>query len=102
MHLLRGAPENDAVRYAVTIPGAYGIGAAFIAELAISFLSRGRVRLLADVIVTKVEVILVAAIFFQSLIVPPGSREHTPTSQSVCQFFFPLVRVLSENRVQTD
>jgi aquaporin Z len=41
VHLLRGAPENDAVRYAVTTPGAYGIGAAFIAELTISFLLMG-------------------------------------------------------------
>ena len=36
-YLLRGALENDAVRYAVTVPGVYGNTAAFVAELMISF-----------------------------------------------------------------
>jgi len=35
--LLRGAPADDSIRYAVTTPGAYGDAAAFIAELTISF-----------------------------------------------------------------
>ena len=34
--VLRGALENDAVRYAVTVPGVYGSTAAFVAELMIS------------------------------------------------------------------
>jgi aquaporin Z len=34
---LVGAPGNPAIRYAATIPGMYGPGVAFIAELAISF-----------------------------------------------------------------
>jgi aquaporin Z len=36
-YVLRGAAGNDAVQYAVTMPGMYGKAAAFIAELAISF-----------------------------------------------------------------
>ncbi len=36
-YVLRGAPGNDAVRYAVTVPGAYGNAIAFVAELTISF-----------------------------------------------------------------
>ena len=36
-YLLRGALENDAVRYAITIPGVYGRSAAFLAELTLSF-----------------------------------------------------------------
>jgi aquaporin Z len=36
-YLLRGAPGNEAVRYAVTVPGTYGSVVAFIAEMAISF-----------------------------------------------------------------
>jgi aquaporin Z len=36
-YLLRGAARNDAVRYAVTVPGAHGNAGAFIAELTISF-----------------------------------------------------------------
>src|SRR5215468_2944818 len=37
-YVLRGAPANSAVRYAVTVPGVYGNAGAFIGELAISFL----------------------------------------------------------------
>src|SRR5262249_7763029 len=37
-YVLRGAPGNAAVRYAVTVPGVYGIAAAFVAELTISFI----------------------------------------------------------------
>lgn len=33
----RDAPENPAVRYAATVPGVYGSGVAFAAELIISF-----------------------------------------------------------------
>lgn len=36
-YALRGAPGNGAVRYAETVPGVYGSGAAFLGELAISF-----------------------------------------------------------------
>ena len=36
--LLRGAPAHHAVRYAATMPGIYGDGIAFAAELVISFL----------------------------------------------------------------
>jgi len=36
--LLRGAPAHQAVRFAATLPGIYGDGVAFIAELVISFL----------------------------------------------------------------
>ena len=36
-YVLRGALGDDAVRYAVTVPGAFGRGIAFAAELAISF-----------------------------------------------------------------
>jgi len=36
-YVLRGAPQNEAVRYAMTVPGVYGDTAAFIAELTISF-----------------------------------------------------------------
>ena len=35
--ILRGAPGHESVRYAVTLPGRYGDGVAFVAELAISF-----------------------------------------------------------------
>ncbi len=37
-YVLRGAPANSAVRYAVTVPGVYGNAGAFIGELTISFL----------------------------------------------------------------
>jgi aquaporin Z len=36
-YVLRGALENSAVRYAVTVPGVYGNTGAFIGELTISF-----------------------------------------------------------------
>ncbi len=36
-YVLRGAPENSAVRYAVTVPGVYGNAGAFIGELTIFF-----------------------------------------------------------------
>jgi aquaporin Z len=36
--VFRGAPANQAVRYAATVPGVYGDSIAFVAELAISFL----------------------------------------------------------------
>ena len=35
--LLLGAPGNPAIRYAATLPGNYGSGVAFMAEVAISF-----------------------------------------------------------------
>ena len=41
--LLRGAPAHHAVRYAATLPGIYGDGIAFVAELVISFLLMGAV-----------------------------------------------------------
>jgi aquaporin Z len=37
-YVLRGAPGHAAVRYAVTVPGVYGIATAFVAELTISFI----------------------------------------------------------------
>jgi aquaporin Z len=37
-YLLRGAPGDAAVRYAVTIPGRYGNAIAFVAEMTISFI----------------------------------------------------------------
>jgi len=36
-YMLRGAPADQAVRYAVTVPGIYGSVVAFIAEVGISF-----------------------------------------------------------------
>src|SRR5215813_8840611 len=36
-YVLQGAPGNDAVRYAVTVPGMYGKAVAFLAETSISF-----------------------------------------------------------------
>ena len=36
--LLRGAPGDSTIRYAVTAPGVYGPAVAFVAELAISFI----------------------------------------------------------------
>ena len=36
-YVMRDAPGNNAVRYAVTVPGVWGITGAFVAELAISF-----------------------------------------------------------------
>lgn len=36
-YVLRGAPSNNAIRYAVTVPGIYGNAIAFLAELTISF-----------------------------------------------------------------
>jgi aquaporin Z len=37
-YVLRGAPANEAVRYAVTAPGVYGNALAFLAELTISLI----------------------------------------------------------------
>jgi aquaporin Z len=37
-YVLRGAPENDAIRFAITVPGVYGNAVAFAAELVISFI----------------------------------------------------------------
>lgn len=37
-YVLRGAPGNEAVRYAATVPGVYGDAIAFVAELMISFI----------------------------------------------------------------
>jgi aquaporin Z len=46
--LLRGAPGDDTVRYAVTAPGAYGAAVAFAAELAISFILMTTVLLVTN------------------------------------------------------
>jgi aquaporin Z len=46
--LLRGAPGNGAVRYAVTTPGVYGAVVAFAAELVISFILMITVLLVTD------------------------------------------------------
>lgn len=35
--LLLGAPSNPTIRYGATLPGRYGVGAVFVAEVAISF-----------------------------------------------------------------
>ncbi len=37
-YVLRGALENDAIRFAITVPGVYGNAVAFAAELVISFI----------------------------------------------------------------
>lgn len=37
-YMLGGAPSNDAVRYAMTLPGVYGDSGAFVGELTISFI----------------------------------------------------------------
>jgi aquaporin Z len=36
-YVLQGAPANQAIRYAVTVPGVYGMVGAFIGEMTISF-----------------------------------------------------------------
>ena len=36
-YILQGAPGHESVRYAMTLPGRYGSGVAFVAELALSF-----------------------------------------------------------------
>ena len=46
--LLRGAPGDGTVRYAVTAPGEYGAAVAFAAELAISFILMITVLLLTN------------------------------------------------------
>jgi aquaporin Z len=46
--VLRGAPGNNAVRYAVTIPGMHGAAAAFLAELTISFTLMGAILLASN------------------------------------------------------
>jgi aquaporin Z len=47
-YLLRGAPANQAVRYAVTAPGVYGKLTAFIAEVTISFISMSTVLFVSN------------------------------------------------------
>ena len=47
-YLLRGAPANQTIRYAVTAPGLYGKLAAFIAELTISFISMSTVLFVSN------------------------------------------------------
>jgi aquaporin Z len=42
-YMLRGAPSNDAVHYAVTMPGIYGGAGAFVGELTISFILMGTI-----------------------------------------------------------
>jgi aquaporin Z len=42
-HLLQGAPAHRAVRYAATVPGAYGDTVAFAAELVVSFTLMGTI-----------------------------------------------------------
>lgn len=44
-YMLRGAPSNDAVHYAVTMPGIYGVAGAFVGELTISFILMGTILL---------------------------------------------------------
>ena len=46
--LLRGAPGDGAVRYAMTAPGVYGAAVAFAAELAISFILMTTVLLVTN------------------------------------------------------
>jgi aquaporin Z len=47
-YALRGAPKNEAIRYALTVPGGYGDTAAFVAELTISFLLMTTVLFLSN------------------------------------------------------
>jgi aquaporin Z len=46
--VLRGAPGNDAVRYAETVPGVYGSAAAFAGELTISFILMSAILLVSN------------------------------------------------------
>src|SRR6202035_3877553 len=46
--LMRGAPGDGTVRYAVTAPGGYGVAVAFAAELAISFILMTTVLLVTN------------------------------------------------------
>ena len=47
-YVLRGAPGNEAVRYAVAAPGVYGNAAAVVAELTISLVLMTTVLLASD------------------------------------------------------
>jgi len=47
-YVLQDAPGNDAVRYAVTAPGAYGRPVAFVAEMTISFILMITVLFVSD------------------------------------------------------
>src|SRR5207248_6645210 len=46
--VLRGAPANDAIRYAETVPGVYGSAAAFAGELTISFILMTAILLVSN------------------------------------------------------
>lgn len=46
--VLQGAPANDAVRYAETVPGVYGSAAAFAGELTISFILMTAILLVSN------------------------------------------------------
>jgi aquaporin Z len=47
-YVLRGTPANNAVRYAVTVPGLYGSAGAFIGELVISFVLMSTILLVTN------------------------------------------------------
>ena len=47
-YVLRGAPSNYAVRYAVTAPGVYGTAGAFLGELTISFILMATILLVTN------------------------------------------------------
>ena len=47
-YALHGAPSNDMLRYAVTAPGVYGTGAAFLGELTISFILMATILLVTN------------------------------------------------------
>ena len=73
--LLRGAPGDGTVRYAVTAPGVYGAAVAFAAELAISF-----VLMITVLLVTNHERLARYAPYFVGLLYAVNITFETPLS----------------------
>ena len=73
--LLRGAPGDGTVRYAVTAPGVYGAAVAFAAELAISF-----VLMITVLLVTNHERLARYAPYFVGLLYAVNITLETPLS----------------------
>ena len=73
--LLRGAPGDGTVRYAVTLPGEYGVAVAFAAELAISF-----ILMITVLLVTNHERLARYAPYFVGLLYAANITFETPLS----------------------
>ena len=73
--MLCGAPAHNAVRYGATLPGTYGDTAAFLAEVAVSFL-----LMMTILVVSNDRVLAPYTRYFAALLIATGIAFESPVS----------------------